>query len=191
MSTEKVQGKAIPRPSWHLCRGHFFLLLGILLPVVINFLILRLFVEPCKKEVAHMRSFSELVTLEPRLEALIAESNELMAQRVEKGLPSNDPGVVLEEIRALAKIHKVEIKELRIQNAEMAVGAVSDKALSAAGFQRFSLSMEIRGRYAKIARWLASLDQRMEVRLDNFTLLPSQDGFCELQLRLKLLLRKT
>jgi hypothetical protein len=191
MGPQGLPGKKIAWPQWHFSRGHLFFLLGIFIPIVINLLALHAFVEPLKKKVADLGSLAALVELKPRMEALIAESNELMAQRVVKSLLSNDAGVALTEIRELAKIHKLEVKELHIKNAETTQGSPRDKALEAAGFKKIELSLDITGHYSKIARWLASLDQKMAIRVDDFTLTPSSTGVCELLLELHILLRNS
>ncbi len=191
MKTRGLRSRKIAWPAWHFSRVRLFFLLGFLLPIVINLLTVHFFVEPLKKKVAGLSELAALVELKPRMETLIAGSNELMAQKVAKGQPPTDAGSVLKEIRGLARSHKVEIKELRVQNTENAKGVAPDKALEAAGLKKVALSMDITGSYSKVARWLASLDQKMEIRVDDLTLTPSSAGGCQLRLELKLLLRKS
>ena len=192
MESQGIRGKRSAWPVGSFSRGHLFFLLGIFVPMVINLLVLNAFVEPLKKKVAGLRSLAELVELKPRMEALISGSNELMSRRIVKGLLANDSGVVLKEVRELAKVHKIEVRELHIQNPETAPqGATPDKVLESTGFKKVSLSLDMTGSYAKIARWLASLDQKMEIRVDDFTMTPFSSGGCELHLELKILLRNS
>ena len=144
------------RSTRNSSRGHFFFLLAVLLPIGINLFVFYSFVEPLKKKAAHLNSFTARAELKPRLEALIAESNKVMMPKVEGNLSVKDVGAILMEIRDMAKIHKVEVKDLRPRGSKTAPGASTDKtfdeALVAAGFKKVYLSLDVTGSYGGIAR---------------------------------------
>lgn len=176
-------------PAWRPSGRHFFLLGLLLVPLVVNFLVFQFFLKPRRQEVKNLQGLTSLVKLKPRIEALIAESNELMAQKVAKVEPGRDVNPVLKEIRGLAREHKVEVRELRVRT-ETGGGKAGAQGTEVAGYKKVSVSMDMAGNYSRIARWLAALDRKMEIRVEDFTLEPSSAGDCQLRLDLVILLRK-
>lgn len=190
MGPQSFYGKKIEWPRG-ICPRRALFCLGILfLPCLVNLGVWYSFVTPLEKKVADLRSLAAFVELKPRMETLVADNNEIMARRVPKGVLVSDAGGVLKELQELANIHKIEVKELLIQNEEAGPESVADKELAAAGIRTASLSLDAIGSYSKLARWLASIDQKMEVRLRHLTLTPFPfTGKCQLRLELNILLR--
>lgn len=162
----------------------------IILPFVINLFAWRIFVVPPQNKIASLGSLVSLIELKPRMEELIAKSD-AMVQRLESRLIETDATWVVKEIRELAQLHEIKIKELYIQKKTADQKDDLEKILKAAGLKKAIISLDAIGNYSRIAHWMALLDRRDEVRIDSFQLTELSEGNCQLRLKLRILLRES
>ena len=129
-------------------------------PLAINLVVWAVLVRPPQQQARRWQDARALVELKPKLDWLLAESHRMMMDAERTGFTSDDPSSVTQAIDRLAGRHRVTLGKIDTkQDQEKGRG---DTAMS--------LTVDVRGRFSKLAHWMSEVEAQSGLQIDSWTI---------------------
>ena len=146
----------------------------IVVPLLVNGMIAKVFVAPQQAKVKALRDAQALATLKPKLKSLLAESHRVRVERSSTGFAGKESQAVMQAIQKSAGRHGVQITETKM-NRQEAQGAMP-------------LELEVTGSFSKLAHWMSDVETEDGFRIDSWTLNKTSESTPQLSVKVTVLL---
>ena len=151
------------------------------LPVMVNCFVWKKIVVPAQNQMATVRQMESLVAVNPKLEAAVSRSSQLLDEWERRGFTSEDPEAVVRLIREAANAKGVKIEEINRK----------ELADSKATVSIMPLELKVSGNYMKLADWMGRLEGNQNLQIEHCSLTPSKESGVgnDLDITLRVILR--
>ena len=136
-----------------------------LAPLVLNGLVWSVFVHPRQRQVARWQDARTLAALKPKLDALLTESHDMLMEWGRTDFTSADPSAVTQAIERLARHHRVQLGQVNTTSGEGEAHQQAPKGMAAV-----SLTVDVSGRFSKLAQWLSDVERQSGLQVESWTL---------------------
>jgi hypothetical protein len=141
----------------------------LVLPIVANIFVWRVVVVPQQATLNDWRDTQAMIQLKPKLAALVSESGPLLKQWEQTGFEEGDSAAVMQTLQRLADRHRVQVKELTAQGRQKQA-----KAAPAAPSGTVPVSLQVSGRFSKLAHWISDVESTAGLQIDDWSMSPGQ-----------------
>ncbi|MDP3704149.1 MAG: type II secretion system protein GspM [Candidatus Omnitrophota bacterium] len=129
-------------------------------PLAINLLVWAALVRPPQQQRHRWQDARSLAELKPKLDGLLAESHRMLMDAERTGFTSDDPSSVTQAIDRLAGRHRVTLGKIDTKQDQSK--GLGDTALS--------LTVDVRGRFSKLAHWMSEVEAQSGLQIDFWTI---------------------
>ena len=129
-------------------------------PLLINFLVWAALVRPPQQQRHRWQDARSLAELKPKLDSLLAESHRVLMDAERTGFTSDDPSSVTQAIDRLAGRHRVTLGKIDTKRDQE----------KARGDTAMSLTVDVRGRFSKLAHWMSEVEAQSGLQIDSWTI---------------------
>jgi len=151
-----------PRQSF---KGYVPWVALLLAPLVLNGVVWSVFVHPRQRQVARWQDAHTLAALKPKLDALLTQSHDALMEWDRTDFTSEDPSAVTQTIERLARLHRVQLGQVNAKPGEASEHAHAPKGMTAS-----SLTVDVTGRFGKLAQWMSDLERQSGLQVESWTL---------------------
>jgi type II secretory pathway component PulM len=137
------------------------------IPLIVNSLFWSSLVVPQRERVRIWNDAKVVAALKPKLDAVLAESEQILTDAERTGFGSQDPAAVMEAIRRLAGAHRVDVKEIRMERAE-------GKTSGAADYAAMPVQLQVAGRFNKLAHWMSAVESQTGLQIEQWSIAPGK-----------------
>ena len=129
-------------------------------PLAVNLLVWAVLVRPPQQQASRWRDTAALAELKPKLDALLAESHQMLMEVERTGFSSEDPSAVTQALDRLAGRHRVTLGTIDTKREQ-----ATDRSETA-----MTLTVDVRGRFSKLAHWMSEVEAQSGLQIDSWTL---------------------
>ena len=141
------------------------------IPIFANVFLWQTLCVPLHQKLGQLKNTESLLRLKPEVESLLDQSGGLLAAWERNGFSDQNPTGVVKEVQKLAGDHRVQIKQVSMNDSE--IGAVEN---TSSAFTKTSITLEVVGSYNKLARWLSAIESKPGVKIGSWSLARSGEG---------------
>ena len=187
----------MPGDRWNLrarliLSGPWLALLAI--PLLVNGLLWHLLVRPEQATLQSLRDAHTLTALRPKLEALLAESHQLVTEWQRTSFSAGDPSTPMQTIQRVAGLHRVKIEQITAMGQAAAQAPTGQTQSSPVpGYTTMPIELEVIGRFSKLAHWMSAIESQAGLQVDSWMITPGtgSNNAHRLHVALTALLRAT
>ncbi len=136
----------------------------LIVPLVINLLVWYGLVRPQQRALENWQETHSAAAMKPKLETLLAQSQQLLSQWTQTSFSQADPAAVMQTIQRLAGVYHLQVKELTTTSAQPVGGSAT-----------MPLELEVLGSYHKLARWMGDVESQAGLQIDSWTITPGHE----------------
>ena len=144
----------------------------VLAPLLLNLVLWKTLAHPAETRARSLKDLQALLRIKPKFESLLLESDVLL-NRADEFDKKGDPTRMIKQIQEKAREFHIQINEVRLKDADRQMGA-APASKGPASFEEVVVALEVQGNYHKLGRWIHALESRPDLRVESFSLRPSE-----------------